>query len=102
MSIEGKIQSKSKVKKDGSKLFTRLQTIRVELNYPMFYPVVLEYKSRRGFTRQKFLNVVRACYSYAYRHPALYGIWRHGIGDLYLEDVRRVGKSNLFRLTVGS
>jgi hypothetical protein len=107
MEFENQIQSKTKAK-DGSKCFTRLQTIRIRFDYPLGEDVYFTFQSwddaenKNGFTRQQFLDCVRKGYSRIYRKPQASGVWGHRMGDLVLQGAYRANRTNVFVLGIGS
>jgi hypothetical protein len=101
--VRGRIQSKSTIPAgQGAVEFSSSTRIWIKFDYPLNCAVTRSFYSKNGFSCQMVLNRIRKTYSEIFRSPAKYGVYGHGIGDLFLEGVRRVRKPSRFVLDVSS
>ena len=97
------------------------EDVRIKFDYPLGHEVVLDFHSRKGFTRKQFWKAIHDGYKRIYDEeesavgdpgtiPGMYnraasngphGIWGHAMGDLVVEGVTEVEPCT-FELSIGS
>jgi hypothetical protein len=88
-----------------SKLVTTAEKICFKLDYPVRTPLLVTATSKGGFTLKAFARVVLRGYKKIYKEPNKYGVWGHGLADLYLEGIKRIkrqGSLSVFHVEIGS
>jgi hypothetical protein len=90
--------------KKTSKLVLKPNTnYKMFIDYPLDVPAVFTIKSgKNGIFQDKLVNIIVDKYREVYKNKAKYGIWGHGISDLFLEEVVVDYKAKEIRLGVGS
>ncbi len=90
--------------KKGSTVVDPLPTIRVKFDYPLKYPIIAEFTRPQGWSITDFIEVIATKYKEIYEEEDItgeYGIWGHGIGDLWLEGFSK-GEDGVYQLDIGS
>ena len=83
-----------------NKQITNRQQINIHFDYPLDNKHIITYNRSTGFTLNDIIICIQDGYESIYKKPTKYGIWGHGLSDLYLEGITMKGKD--IYLSVGS
>lgn len=86
--------------KDPQTIVVPLDAVNIEFDYPLHRSASFQHHTRGGFTRLGLFKRIRDDYRKIYKTPLEYGIWGHGIDDLFLEGATLDG--NRLTLSMGS
>lgn len=86
--------------KKPSEIVIELVDLWIDFTYPLAVSASFRYGNPAGFTRLVLFECIKQGYLTIYKDPALYGIWGHGIDDLFLEAAEL--KDGRVELSIGS
>jgi len=74
--------------------------IVIHYDYPLDIDAEFPYRNPSGFTRLSLFMCILDGYQTIYEHPEKYGVWGHGLDDLFLEGA--VVNGDQVELQIGS
>lgn len=79
------------------------ETFSLTINYPVEGSIDFKFNTGpEGMSYPELVSKIGKCYKTIYKNPEKYGVWGHGIGDLFLEQIHVDYKNNTVKLYVGS
>jgi hypothetical protein len=77
------------------------EVIDIVINYPLQTELIHRAEKEGGFTVRDFAESLLDGYKLIYRDPKRFGVWGHGLGDLFLESIEEI-EPGKFKAVMGS
>lgn len=77
-------------------------TLSLEINYPLSVPSSINIEVTEDTSVSTIISRIADKYRRIYKNPKEYGIWGHGLGDLWIEGLTLDTDAKKINLYVGS